>query len=630
MYVKDIIFYNRAPFDNLHLTFEENSISVLTAVNGKGKTTILSYIMDAWIEMTRRAFDQSYKDKEDDYYRISSGIHLIDPDAPSFVYMRFVHNGAPYDYLDYRNGLPEELYNKYVSLDNKLAYADIKPTIDEKPSAKYVDKRLKEEITTSIFNEQVMIYMPSYRSEIPNYLNDAYKTKWEHDMSMKYSRRLTNPLEVSEGLPQLANWLLDLLLDCSLYSLDSGHAVPEDVVWENINNILRKTLISKHPDGNLRFGAGRRGKGAERLSIVRRSDRSQLYPSIFGLSTGEQSLLMMFGEIIRQADRLHNNIKLDAIVGIILIDEIDKHLHLKLQKEVLPALLKLFPKVQFIVTSHSPFLNMGLADEVPDRSHIIDLDNGGITTTPRNNAVYQDTYELFLNDKNHFAVEYEKVSNQLKQMTRPVVITEGKTDIKHILKAMEILGIEKRFDTLPETEQPDGEGNLKSIIKNLCLYKQPRKVIAVFDRDTPTTKDITDPYRCYGNNVYALRIQCPQGRKDEERTAISIEYLYSDEEIRSLLPNRCQLFFGTEFNKDSIRRHKTRCELRLALPDGCGCDKILENNGSQAVFDDTDTNLLAKKDDFAEAVVNGDIAISQQSWENFRATIDVINQIIEL
>lgn len=630
MYVKDIIFYNRAPFDNLHLTFEENSISVLTAVNGKGKTTILSYIMDAWIEMTRRAFDQSYKDKEDDYYRISSGIHLIDPDAPSFVYMRFVHNGAPYDYLDYRNGLPEELYNKYVSLDNKLVYADIKPTIDEKPSAKYVDKRLKEEITTCIFNEQVMIYMPSYRSEIPNYLNDAYKTKWEHDMSMKYSRRLTNPLEVSEGLPQLANWLLDLLLDCSLYSLDSGHAVPEDVVWENINNILRKTLISKHPDGNLRFGAGRRGKGAERLSIVRRSDRSQLYPSIFGLSTGEQSLLMMFGEIIRQADRLHNNIKLDAIVGIILIDEIDKHLHLKLQKEVLPALLKLFPKVQFIVTSHSPFLNMGLADEVPDRSHIIDLDNGGITTTPRNNEVYQDTYELFLNDKNHFAVEYEKVSNQLKQMTRPVVITEGKTDIKHILKAMEILGIEKRFDTLPETEQPDGEGNLKSIIKNLCLYKQPRKVIAVFDRDTPTTKDITDPYRCYGNNVYALRIQCPQGRKDEERTAISIEYLYSDEEIHSLLPNRCQLFFGTEFNKDSIRRHKTRCELRLALPDGCGCDKILENNGSQAVFDDTDTNLLAQKDDFAEAVVKGDIAISQQSWENFRATIDVINQIIEL
>ena len=36
MYVKNIIFYNRAPFDNIHLTFEEKSISVLTAVNGKG------------------------------------------------------------------------------------------------------------------------------------------------------------------------------------------------------------------------------------------------------------------------------------------------------------------------------------------------------------------------------------------------------------------------------------------------------------------------------------------------------------------------------------------------------------------------------------------------------------------
>ena len=47
-YISRIIIYNRAPFDRLDLSFEENGISVLTGVNGQGKTTIESYIVDSW------------------------------------------------------------------------------------------------------------------------------------------------------------------------------------------------------------------------------------------------------------------------------------------------------------------------------------------------------------------------------------------------------------------------------------------------------------------------------------------------------------------------------------------------------------------------------------------------------
>lgn len=42
--------------------------------------------------------------------------------------------------------------------------------------------------------------------------------------------------------------------------------------------------------------------------------------------------------------------------GIVMIDEIETHLHLKLQKIILPMLSTLFPNIQFIVTSHSPFV----------------------------------------------------------------------------------------------------------------------------------------------------------------------------------------------------------------------------------------------------------------------------------
>ena len=46
--------------------------------------------------------------------------------------------------------------------------------------------------------------------------------------------------------------------------------------------------------------------------------------------------------------------------GIVLFDEADLHLHVDLQYRVLPELMKLFPKVQFILTAHSPLLVMGL------------------------------------------------------------------------------------------------------------------------------------------------------------------------------------------------------------------------------------------------------------------------------
>ena len=40
--------------------------------------------------------------------------------------------------------------------------------------------------------------------------------------------------------------------------------------------------------------------------------------------------------------------------GIVLIDEPETHLHLKLQEQVLPILTELFPNIQFIVATHSP------------------------------------------------------------------------------------------------------------------------------------------------------------------------------------------------------------------------------------------------------------------------------------
>jgi predicted ATP-binding protein involved in virulence len=51
-------------------------------------------------------------------------------------------------------------------------------------------------------------------------------------------------------------------------------------------------------------------------------------------------------------------------IGIVLIDEIETHLHLELQRIIMPFLTKTFPNIQFIVTTHSPFVLNSMPDAV--------------------------------------------------------------------------------------------------------------------------------------------------------------------------------------------------------------------------------------------------------------------------
>lgn len=78
--------------------------------------------------------------------------------------------------------------------------------------------------------------------------------------------------------------------------------------------------------------------------------------SLNQLSDGEQRLFSLFVDIARQLSINQPNGKLGDGEAIILIDEIDVHLHPKWQRRIVPALEDLFPKCQFIATTHSPFV----------------------------------------------------------------------------------------------------------------------------------------------------------------------------------------------------------------------------------------------------------------------------------
>jgi AAA domain, putative AbiEii toxin, Type IV TA system/AAA domain len=85
----------------------------------------------------------------------------------------------------------------------------------------------------------------------------------------------------------------------------------------------------------------------------------QGWRSFNDLSDGQQRIAGIFCDLALRCASLNSHLGEDCITattGIVTIDELDLHLHPKWQKQVVGDLLRTFPNIQFIVTSHSPFL----------------------------------------------------------------------------------------------------------------------------------------------------------------------------------------------------------------------------------------------------------------------------------
>lgn len=96
------------------------------------------------------------------------------------------------------------------------------------------------------------------------------------------------------------------------------------------------------------------------------------------LARGYAAIFDIIGDlIIRMGTENHYNLE-----GFVLIDEIETHLHVDLQKKIIPILMQLFPRLQFILTTHSPFI----LNSVP-QSVVYDLEThtfveNGLTNLP--------------------------------------------------------------------------------------------------------------------------------------------------------------------------------------------------------------------------------------------------------
>lgn len=81
------------------------------------------------------------------------------------------------------------------------------------------------------------------------------------------------------------------------------------------------------------------------------------------LSDGFSAVLDIVMNLILRMEKTREGLAYDK-EGIVLIDEVETHLHIELQKKIMPFLTSFFPNIQFIVTTHSPFVINSINDAV--------------------------------------------------------------------------------------------------------------------------------------------------------------------------------------------------------------------------------------------------------------------------
>lgn len=97
------------------------------------------------------------------------------------------------------------------------------------------------------------------------------------------------------------------------------------------------------------------------------------------LSDGYSSVIYIVSDLILRMDKnwlLEDKISEYDYQGIVLIDELETHLHIELQKKIFPFLTKFFPKIQFIVTTHSLYILNSISNaKAYDLERQVELDN---------------------------------------------------------------------------------------------------------------------------------------------------------------------------------------------------------------------------------------------------------------
>lgn len=616
MYIKKLIYKNVGPIEYVSITPSFTSEGnpkpiLLVGENGTGKSTIISNIVDALYVMGSKAYDNVYKFSESNtqqYYKAILHSDIHSGESAMFSCIQFDDDNQNFIYLFKSGNLTKEeiqLQVENISLDG----------LNGKLGENYKEFSINRTKSEDIFNKNVICYFGPDRYEKPIWLGSKYYETIENTylgIHTRWGGNLANEISVKNVTTVNLRWLMDVIADSRAdivknnSALEIKHVVPEELLLlgqarKNLEDIMSDILGVR-----IYFKLNFRNSGGSRFSILRESDDSVVAPSLDALSTGQIALFNTFTTIIRYADKndINNSIKLQSIKGIVVIDEIELHLHTTLQKEVLPKLIQRFPKVQFIITTHAPLFLLGMRETFSDDGfEIYDLPYATKISSERFSE-FKKAFE-YLKDTHLYQKEISTALEEASNEQKVLVVTEGSTDWKHMKAAYNSLKLDPKhaelfadldFNFLEyETKKSKrsaaynlemGGSQLLTLCQNCAKIPRSNKLIFIADRDDNNVNKKLAPdegeFKEWGNNVFSFILPLPKTR--EKTPAICIEHLYSDQEIKTEYENENEndkiarrLYMGNEFDKRGIAIEIDRV---CSKKNVCGPESIAIIDGS--------------------------------------------------
>lgn len=665
MYIKKIQMQNYGSIKLLDIEpkFDETGNPlplVLIGKNGSGKTLFLSNILDSFIEFRKAIFTKMPEIENNKLLKIGSTSYITT--GRDFLHTNIQFQGASnITYTDFTTRIKSnEFRGKYpqlslegINLDNRAEYND------------GFFRKIAPSDETSIrsnLNNNILLYFPHSRYDHPEWLNND--TEIGFKINQNFIRQTEEGIIKDNVIGSIITWLLDCLLDRHLYERQEKNEyvdVTKDgtkvrelwTVFEgyngrnnNIINLLNKLLTSiyklKYP--NLEYARiGVSKKQRRQISILikeKGKEEQEIAPSFKHLSSGEVMLLSLFGSIIRESDtRDYTYSNLSDLKGIVIIDEIDLHLHIEHQKSLLPELISMFPKIQFVITTHSPFFLLGMKDKFCNKFKLINMPFGNEVEV-NDFCEIQEAYDIFVEGFNQLNKNYKLIKKRLDVITKPIIITEGKTDWKHLKSALIKLQANGLFTDIADFDFLEFEDDIEmgsSHLKTYCLerakFSNEKKIICIFDRDEANfIKDMNGdtqevPYKSHNNNVFSFCIPIPDHRPDHE--LITIEHYYKDEEIKTTDENERRIYLSSEFTSTGL--HKTDKDIRYG--NYSKIKKYTEDNKSKIVECDVfkeNTNIALSKSDFARYIIENKKEFDNFDVNQFEKIFHIIDLILKL
>ena len=637
MYIRKIFIENYGAIQkfeySLPFSEEGNPLPVIfVGKNGTGKTIVLSNIIHSLIEIKRKFYKEISEVSGNNFYRLGTK-----------KYIRATANHA-YFRVDFDDSYNIDLMvNDYEEFKEKFPeynYSDIDLNDTKLKDNGYFSKTKKT--VKNVFDENIFLYFPVDRYYIPTWENTSnenlnfitdYNTYIGKDKYGMAQYNLLNGLEA---------WLLDVIIDMMLYegketvvnrdgkdTIELLYEGPNASIQEKIDDILTKLYVNKKYT-SVRIGIS--NKQHIKIAVVGRLEdgsEEEIAPKFSNLSSGEIMVLGIFSSIIREYDKINlkSTMNFEDIKGIVLIDEIDAHLHSDILKDVLPELIKIFPKLQFLVSSHSPFFLLGMKEKFDDKCEFVALPTGTVLDKIENFDEVRNCYSIIDDSYNSILEMRDQYEMQAKDLSRHLIITEGKTDWKHLKHALKKLQETEKFKELDirylEYDYEFSDSKLETLLMQLSKVPNSNKIIGIFDSDS--SKGIAySSVKNFGNNVYACCITDTMGYE----CGVSIELLYSRADLTRQAKDGRRIYLSDEFTKKS---YQLKSNPEIVCHNGTLVDafkrdiiKVVDS----AVFNSKEESLALSKEAFASHILNEDDNFNDVSVVGFENIFITIQNIL--